>query len=510
MHRYIYTLMMILVVSLHTLRAYATNPDFLNNNADSDTGNDINVQMVTDNAGVWMAIWESNDTLGDSIGIDEDILFSISTDNGSSWTAPAALNSDAGDGADNDNGVIDKFPHLTTDFSGNWIAVWESDIDGTDTDILYSVSTNDGASWSASAKLNSLGDSDDAINDYLPRITTNHSGVWMAVWESEDSQDFDLDIHYSVSVNNGTSWSASSALNSNASTDVGDDQRPMLNTDGAGTWISTWYSYDTISGTLGNDVDILFSKSTDNGSNWSIPSALNTNAASDSGNDFDPQITTDFLGNWIAVWVSDETLGNTVGSDVDVFYSTSEDDGSSWSFPAALNPNASTDSEDDAEPQVVTDALGTWVTLWWSYEDVGSSIGVDSDILFSISNDSGASWSQVGVLNGNATNDLGGGDFSPQLTTDSSGNWIASWDSDDTLGDTIDVDDDILFQIWNPVINEVWYVPDASTNGTGTEISPFNDIGSAITALQENGTLHVPDGLISEEYTLSKPMIISE
>jgi hypothetical protein len=32
------------------------------------------------------------------------------------------------------------------------------------------------------------------------------------------------------------------------------------------------------------------------------PVALNFNAVSDSGRDFAPQVTTDGLGNWVAVW----------------------------------------------------------------------------------------------------------------------------------------------------------------------------------------------------------------
>ncbi|MEE8170776.1 MAG: hypothetical protein V3T70_09530, partial [Phycisphaerae bacterium] len=39
------------------------------------------------------------------------------------------------------------------------------------------------------------------------------------------------------------------------------------------------------------------------------PAALNTNAGSDSGDDFRPQLTTDGSGNWVAVWDSRENLG---------------------------------------------------------------------------------------------------------------------------------------------------------------------------------------------------------
>ncbi|MGB2984614.1 MAG: sialidase family protein, partial [Phycisphaerae bacterium] len=86
-------------------------------------------------------------------------------------------------------------------------------------------------------------------------------------------------------------------LNTNAASDTGWDWRPQLTTDGAGNWVAVWESYENLGGTIGTDYDILFSRSIDNGANWSPPAALNTNAASDSGGDRFPQLTTDEAGN---------------------------------------------------------------------------------------------------------------------------------------------------------------------------------------------------------------------
>ncbi len=52
------------------------------------------------------------------------------------------------------------------------------------------------------------------------------------------------------------------------------------------------------------------------------PAALNPNAATDSGDDFSPQVSTDGAGNWLAVWDSADSLGATLGSDSDILYST--------------------------------------------------------------------------------------------------------------------------------------------------------------------------------------------
>ena len=55
--------------------------------------------------------------------------------------------------------------------------------------------------------------------------------------------------------------------------------------------------------------------------------ALNTNAGSDSGHDWYAQVTTDRVGNWVAVWDSTDTLGGTIGSDADILVSRSADAG---------------------------------------------------------------------------------------------------------------------------------------------------------------------------------------
>jgi hypothetical protein len=75
-------------------------------------------------------------------------------------------------------------------------------------------------------------------------------------------------------------------------------------------------------GTIGSDYDILVARSSDAGATWSSAAPLNTNAATDSGYDYNPQVSVDGAGNWVAVWHSTDTLGDTIGSDYDILFST--------------------------------------------------------------------------------------------------------------------------------------------------------------------------------------------
>jgi hypothetical protein len=113
------------------------------------------------------------------------------------------------------------------------------------------------------------------------------------------------------------------------------------------------------------------------------PSALNSNAGSDSGPDWFPAIASDGLGRWIAVWNSTDTLGGTVGTNADIFVSSSLNNGATWSAPIALNSNATSDSGQDLSPSIATDRAGNWVVVWHSNNTLGDTVGVDEDILVS-------------------------------------------------------------------------------------------------------------------------------
>jgi len=202
-------------------------------------------------------------------------------------------------------------------------------------------------------------------------------------------------------------WSYPAALNTNAATDSGFDGWPQVTTDGAGHWVAVWNSTDSLGGTIGTDADILVARSTDYGATWTAPAALNTNAATDSGHDTWPQVTTDGEGQWVAVWQSDENLGGTIGTDADILVARSTDNGATWTAPAALNTNAATDFGNDGSPQVATDSADNWVAVWDSDDDLGGTIGTDNDILVARSTDNGEHWTDPEPLNTNAATDSG-------------------------------------------------------------------------------------------------------
>jgi hypothetical protein len=264
-------------------------------------------------------VWQSNNSLGGTIGTDLDILVARSSDAGVTWSPPAALNTNAAI----DTGA-DMFPGLATDGSGAWIAVWQAPMGGTfgtDGDILFARSFDAGATWSAPSALNSDAAGDN-LADQEPQISCDTAEKCIAVWQGGPATSSDWDIEVARSSDHGATWSTPAPLNSNTAVDSRHDTIPQLAGDGAGNWVVVWRSEDSLGGTIGTDFDILIARSSDEGLTWSAPAALNSNASSDGPERDDwPVLATDRAGNWIAVWSSTNSLGGTIGSDTDLFYS---------------------------------------------------------------------------------------------------------------------------------------------------------------------------------------------
>ncbi len=414
-----------------------TPPALLNSNAGPDTGDDERPQVTTDGAGTWIAVWDSYR----NFGTDADILFARSTNNGQTWSTIAALNNNAA----SDSGD-DIRPVLSTDGAGNWVCLWESTApvggSGTDLDILYSRSSDNGATWAAPALLNSNGTTDSRI-DEMPHLATDGLGNWVAIWDSNGNiggAGLDYDVFVSRSTNNGQTWTAAAALNTNAVSDGGDDIRSQITTDGSGVWMAVWGSTAAIAGG-GTDSDIIWARSTDNGATWTAPAAVNTNAASDSGADLRPGVATDGIGNWVVVWNSNSNL-NSTGTDNDVYVARSSNNGTTWTAPGTLNSNGGTDSGTDEYVRVNTDGLGNWLAVWNGPANFGGS-GTDYDIWITQSTNNGATWSTMTRMNTTANTDFWY-DLVPQVTPDGNGNWIGVWESNGDIDGNTTPDYDIV------------------------------------------------------------------
>ena len=192
--------------------------------------------------------------------------------------------------------------------------------------------------------------------------------------------------------------------NTVAASDFGDDHEVQFTTDGAGNWVAVCGSDETFGDQFNRDWDILVAHSNDNGASWSVPRFLNTNASSDTGDDRMPQLSTDGAGNWVAVWYAVEVVAEIV-TDTRVLVARSINNGATWSSPAPLNvDDIPGDFNRDWVPEVTNDGNGNWVALWYLSQADGMS-ATDLDVMVSRSSDNGASWSSPVPLNTDAATD---------------------------------------------------------------------------------------------------------
>ena len=411
-------------------------PAPLNTNAAYDSGKDMSVAIATDGDGNWVAVWSSDDDLGGSIEVDSDILFAHSTDNGRTWTSPTALNTNA----DTDSGD-DGSPELATDGEGNWVAVWTSSDDlggtvGTDHDILFARSMDDGYTWSAPVALSTDGGS--GRFDYDPQVVIDDTGTWVVVWVSDEDPHSPCDsgVFLARSANFGLSWTQPVALNTGAG-DC-DDQSPYLTTDGSGNWVVVWCSAGDLGGTIGTDLDIFVSRSENRGVTWTDPVALNNDAHSDTYIDHLPCVATDRAGSWVSVW-SRAIAGQGVA---ELLVARSDNNGRTWSDPSPFITYPGSDISNDNSPRMMSDGAGYWVAVWNSF-DYGGMTG-DHEALVSESHDNGYTWSDPLRLNSDSDSLR---DTYPEVATDGAGNWVVVWNSIDDLGGTIGTTDPFEYDI---------------------------------------------------------------
>ena len=221
-----------------------------------------------------------------------DIFFSVSTDNGQTFSAPDNINDNTGNSID---------PQIAIK-GNNVYLVWVDDTPGND-EILFSVSTDNGQTFSTPDNIsNTIRDSID------PQIAIKGNNVYL-LWVDDTPSDFD--IFFLVSTDNGQTFSTPENISDN---DV-DSFISQIAIKGNNVYL-LWVD-DTPS-----DFDIFFSVSTDNGQTFSTPENISDNT----GNSISPQIA--IKGNNVYLIWEDSTPGSS-----DIFFSVSTDNGQTFSTP---------------------------------------------------------------------------------------------------------------------------------------------------------------------------------
>jgi hypothetical protein len=413
-------------------------PRLLNSNGASDTFADDSPWVHYDPSRRLLVAYRTTDPVDG----DSDIYFTKSRDFGATWTpAVPAVGNFSIDASD------ERDPVLVSNVGSILLYASDRNQVAGEHDIAWGATSGEPSLFSFNGSVNSDATGDPG-DDRLPCAASGANAV-VCIWQRTIGTDVDLCL--SRKPHAGSLWSAVEFLDPSHALVVGQDRHPRVATDGSGKWVAVWDSTKALDGSADGDPDILFSRSTNDGQSWSSPALLNSTATTD-GNDADlfPVVAADpTTGNFVVAWISNHSLGGTIGTDNDILWSHSTDGGASWSPAAALNTDAGTDhlgtESNDTFPDLAGDDRGHFVAVWQH----GDFPQTEADIRGARLDGLGTTWTDPIPVNTNGATDSGA-DFQPRIAGDDRGHWGVAWPSLDDLGGTVGTDFDLFvtrFQI---------------------------------------------------------------
>jgi hypothetical protein len=358
---------------------------------------------LTDTGGtsstLFLAVWEDEHIEDHS----PDIYFAHSLDGGHTWS-PNALVSGA-----HQHGLSRNTPDISVRATdGSFWTVWQDDRSD-DGDIYYAVSHNQGTSWASALPVYS-----GAGKQLTPRIAPHGgSGYLYVAWE--DERDDDGDIY--VSRYTGSAWTTpvkASDCISNA-----EQREPSLAVDADGNAYAVWLDERERDQYTG---DIYFSRWI-SGTTWGTWST-NTRL-SDPTMDYadSPDIVAGAGGLLFATWMERVPTGPAT-YDFQIVVARSEDNGATWERSVVHRLyNASASNASYNNPSIGVDIVGRVYVAWLHSPDQQAAT---ANILFSLSPDGGAHWTQPRVLNRPQNN--ASGSAAPALMSDFDGQIVVAWE----------------------------------------------------------------------------------
>ena len=360
-----------------------------------------------------------------SMVVDREATIGIkqSQDFGSTWGASIVPTV-------NDAAEFHYYPSIASDGQGNLVAVTVSEYNpnyGGEYDVVVTASTDNGATWS-DIKLLVPTDTADSQSDEEPRVATDNAGTWAVVWGSGEDMagtGTDDDIFMSQSTDNGATWSTPVAVNPWAASDSLRDASPQISMNGA-NWTVSWSSAHDPSDDMQTDFEIYSIYSSDAGVTWSDPVKVSIGGLDNTSNDSSPIMHINENGRGLLIWNGREDGDNV--DELDVYYSISPNFGESWSAGLLLNVEGLSDAAGDHDyaSSVLVESDGTLIASWYGQS---ADTGSDDEIFYRTSTNNGVTWGDAQILNPNSTSDSGD-EFGSRFIANPKGGWIASWVND--------------------------------------------------------------------------------
>jgi hypothetical protein len=248
-------------------------------------------------------------------------------------------------------------PAVAVDGDGNFVVVWASDQDGSNSGVFAQRYTSAGATVGAEFQVNTF----TTGNQGSPAVAADADGDFVVVWRSNNQDGSENGVFAQRFTSAGAGAGAEFQVNTYT---TGGQYHPTVASDADGDLIVIWSSFP---GEGGAGIDVFGQRYTSAGAAAGAEFQVNTYTT---GGQARPAVAADAAGNFLVTW---ETYASQDGSDTGIFGRRYTSAGAA--ITGEFQVNAYTTSI-QRYPAVTADADGSFVVVWASYPQDGNDEGV--------------------------------------------------------------------------------------------------------------------------------------
>ena len=316
-------------------------------------------------------------------------------------------------------GDADQYqPSISLDGNGNFVITWTDERNGNG-DIYAQCYASDGTKIGTNFKVNDDQETDYPMNDQRNScIATDCNGNFVITWM--DYRNHNKDIYAQRYASGGTAIGTNFKVNDNVESAW--TYFPSISADSNGNFIITWAD-----DRCDWDYDIYAQRYTSDGT--AIGSNFRVNESGWYDDNYSPSICTDMSGNFVITWRDwyDEWWWNN-----NIYAKRYAHDGT------AIGSNFIVNLYGDAQrygPSISIDGSGNFIITWVNQGfEHGSSEWYDSDIFAQRYASNGTTIGSNYIVNEDICDFECADQYSPSISTDSSGNFVITW-ADERYGD---------------------------------------------------------------------------
>lgn len=273
--------------------------------------------------------------------------------------------------------------------------------------------------------MSSNSSSDFRVNTYIsgrqenPDIAIGSLGNFVITWQS-DNQDGD-EFGVFARLYNSSASPLGTDFRVNTTT-TGDQADPAVAMDADGDFVITW-----VSDQQGTADDIYGQRYNSSGQPIGTEFRVNLGTLGDQNN---PDVATDGIGNFVVVYESDQQYANTAGQDNDgtgIFGQRFDRNGAIVGTEFRINTQTDNDQTD---PTVAMNSQGEFVVVWVSEGQNNGGRGIFGQRYNNAGGTIGAEFQVNTQTNGSQLN--------PSVAIDDTGGFVVAWQSDSDDGDDDD------------------------------------------------------------------------